>query len=161
MLKYGSLLATPLPDFSSRFLSDSGQAFKIDTNTGTVQFGSPIQGSGNSLEKFGSGTLVLNSGNSTYSGATTVHEGTLRLPNITGTPQALPSGTSIFIDSNAILDVDDTVVVGSLAGASGAEVDIQGSNSFTVGGNVVGSSSTTYEGELTGSGSLLNKGRVI
>ena len=80
------------------------------------------------------------------------------MPNVTGDPQVLPSGTSIIIDSNAILDVDDTVVVGSLEGASGAEVDIQGSNSLAVGSNVVGSSSKTYEGELAGSGQFIKQG---
>ena len=96
ILKYGSSLPTPLPDFSSRFLSDSGQIFKIDTNTATVQFDSPIQGSGNSLVKLGSGTLNLSATNNTYDGTTTVDAGVLELSHsINNSAVSISSGATL------------------------------------------------------------------
>jgi len=55
-------------------------------STGLNNFGGVIQGN-IALNKIGSGTQIL-SGNNTYSGSTTINEGTLKL----GTTNALPSG---------------------------------------------------------------------
>ena len=70
-LKYGSALAGSPPDFSSRFTTDSGQTFRIDTNSANVSLSNAVGGISNSLEKLGSGSLLLMKSN-TYGGETIV-----------------------------------------------------------------------------------------
>ena len=99
-LKYGDSLLSSPPDFSNRFTTDNGQVFKIDTGNATVTFSSPIGGSGNSLEKLGVGTLVLNAANS-YGGATIVRSGTLQVAN------------ELVIGSTSSIELHEPYVVGS------------------------------------------------
>ncbi|MEY4916096.1 MAG: hypothetical protein RL616_9 [Verrucomicrobiota bacterium] len=66
------------------------------------------------LTKAGSGTETL-SGNNTYSGATTINLGTLKVTN----PNALGSGSSAVTLAGGILDLGSSVTVGSIAGTLG------------------------------------------
>jgi len=69
-------------DYSARFSSAAGQAYRIDTNGQSVTFASALTSNGGTLAKLGAGTLTL-SGNSTFSGGTTVSQGTLVLNSST------------------------------------------------------------------------------
>jgi autotransporter-associated beta strand protein len=75
-LHYSNGVAT---DYSGRFSTAAGQAIRINTGTSTITYATPLTSSGGSLTKVdGTGTLTLTAAN-TYSGATTVNAGTLKL----------------------------------------------------------------------------------
>lgn len=66
-------------DYSGRFSTAPGQAIRINTGTSTITYATPLTSSGGSLTKVeGTGTLTLTAAN-TYSGASTVNAGTLKL----------------------------------------------------------------------------------
>lgn len=103
------------------------------------------------LTKFGPGTLTLASANS-YTGATNVNEGTLRL----GANGALPGGllrsvfygTGVTIASGATLDVNGTVqAIGGLAGDGTLQL---GAGSVSVG---YGNATSVFNGRFVGDGS--------
>lgn len=89
-------------DVSGR-IANSTAAVLLDTNGNTVTFNSAV-GSSNTagLTKTGTGTLILNSGsNNTYSGATTVNNGTLQVN----------AGTSLTVTSNVTLNTGGTLLL--------------------------------------------------
>jgi autotransporter-associated beta strand protein len=121
-------------------------------NSSTI-FGGAISGSGG-LAKTGSGMLIL-SGSNSYSGATTLSAGTLRLSG----GSALGDGSAVTLanTTGAILDLNGTSeTIGSLAGGgtSGGNVAL-GGGILTTGGN---NSSTTFAGVISGSGGLTKTG---
>jgi fibronectin-binding autotransporter adhesin len=106
-------------DYSPRFDTANGQAYKIDTGVQSVTFATGLGGTGNTLTKLGAGTLTL-SGNSTYTGLTTVSAGRLEF-------QGTKSGNAdIIVSDSAALGVTDngtalapnTLTVGSSSGAT-------------------------------------------
>ncbi|MBN8421692.1 MAG: autotransporter-associated beta strand repeat-containing protein [Verrucomicrobia bacterium] len=107
-------------------------------STGLNNFGGVIQGN-IALNKIGSGTQIL-SGNNTYSGSTTINEGTLKL----GTTNALPSGAgkgdvTLIGDSTATgvaIGGSATVLAPGTLDLGGYNQAINGLNS-TTGGYVV------------------------
>ena len=122
------------------------------SNTGSNTFAGTLgnNGSGSSsLAKTGDGTWVL-TGQSTYTGGTSVQAGTLRL----GVAGALPSGTLLSLYSGAILDVlHNQTVAGfsSSASGSGATLQVGSGATFTV-AMPVANESTTFAGAVTGTG---------
>ncbi len=115
-----------------------------DSRTATIN--AVLAGSG-SLEKQGDYTLVLNAAN-TFSGTTTITDGTLRLGNA-----AALGGSTLDWDNNA-----GTLDIGSLTSLTlGA---IQGGQDFVLANGAsplaltLGGNSATYSGVLSGSGSL-------
>ena len=96
--------------------------------TGTVTQSGLVSGSG-AVTKNGTGMLILYGAN-TYTGNTTVSNGTLQL----ATPTSLGSGGGLTADGG-LLDLNgQTVIVGPLSGAAGTITDIGGffPNVFTV-----------------------------
>ena len=87
------------------------EQFNVDGST-TLTYGGIIAGSG-SLTKIGTGTLVLTSQLSTYSGGTTNNVGTLRLAAASvgslGSATSGPIGTG-SLTNNATLDVDGNLI---------------------------------------------------
>lgn len=102
------------------------------------------------LVKMGSGTLVMN-GTHTYTGATTIQEGTLRLVS----SNALSSQSALNLaGANAILDMSGyfgrTQSLGSLSGVAGSRVMLASSSSsggLTIGGD---QSSSSFAGSIVG-----------
>lgn len=113
--------------------------------TGIIQDGAAATG----LTKAGSGILTL-SGTSSYSGATTVSQGTLAI----GNSAALSGASNVTVSAGATLTISDSAAfaaANSLAG--GGTVNIgptTGAGSLTLQGNV----GTTFSGRFAGNGSL-------
>jgi autotransporter-associated beta strand protein len=115
-------------------------------NTST-SFAGTVSGAGG-LAKIGSGTIIL-SGISTYTGATMVSAGVLRL----GATSAVPASSSVTVAAGATFDLNNSsLAIGSLAGAGAVTL---GSGTLTTGGD---DTSTAFSGILSGTGRLIKTG---
>jgi fibronectin-binding autotransporter adhesin len=100
---------------------------------------SAIGGTG-TLNKTGSGTMMLNGAN-TYSGGTKINAGTLKLgassalPNSAVTVSGIGAGTIATLDLNGFNDTIASLALGGSTTTSGAAVTT-GSGTLTLGGNV-------------------------
>ncbi len=111
-----------------------------------------ISGTGG-ITKAGTGTLILTGAN-TYTGGTTVSEGTLQV----GAGSGLPAGTAVTLGNTAgaTLDLNNLdVTIGSLAGGgtTGGNVTL-GTGTLTIGGSGTG----IYAGVISGTGGLTKTG---
>ncbi len=95
--------------------SSTGTPTLADNISGTQTYSGALTGS-LALTVNGSGTQILSGSSDTYSGATTVSGGTLRLGGA-GTP--LPSGTALTVSGSGVFDLGGTTTaqVSSLSGA--------------------------------------------
>ncbi len=103
-------------------------------------------GSG-SLTKDGAGTLTLG-GISTYTGATNINAGTLRL----GASNAIGNSTAVLVASGATLDMN---------GRSDTIVSLSGSGDVQMGGGALtvnGTTNTTFSGTMGGGGTFTKSG---
>ncbi|MCX5654761.1 MAG: autotransporter-associated beta strand repeat-containing protein, partial [Planctomycetota bacterium] len=96
-------------DYSGRFSTADNQAYNVDTNEQNVTWATALTSSGGSLTKTGLGTLTL-SGNSNYSGDTTVNGGTLEINAGTVASLKIPTG------GTAILNAPATATAASVSG---------------------------------------------
>lgn len=143
-------------DYSPRFKTAASQAYSIDTGGQSVTFATGLGGSGSTLAKIGSGTLIL-AGTNSYSGATTVSAGRLLFQGAksgsgdvtvadgaavgvtaTGT-QVTPGTLTVGTSSGATLEFNNVnstttapLAAGTLSSAGTLTVNIQ-SGAFTVG----------------------------
>jgi outer membrane autotransporter protein len=128
-------------------LGSSGGGFDIVEAGNSFTVNQSLSGTG-SLSKTGAGTLVFK-GASSYSGATTVSEGTLRA----GAANAFSQNSTFTVASGTTLDLASfNQGIGSLAGAGTVTL---GSGTLTAGAN---NSSTSFSGKITGSGGLTKAG---
>ena len=140
----GSLLSADLR------LGSATRTFSVGDSTSTsteLTVSGNISGTGAGLTKAGTGVLLL-SGANTYTGATTVNDGTLRL----GSSAALPAATALTIASNvsngtAILDLNGqnaTVASLSFGGINASALTNSASQLIATGGGTL-----TLSGALT------------
>ena len=124
-------------------LSTDGGTINV-ANTKTVTYDGVITGS-TAFTKDGNGVLDLG-GTNTYTGATTISDGTLQ---ITGALDA----TALTVSSGATYDSDTTDTIGSIHGAG--NIEINSGTTLTVGGN---NTETTVSGVISGAGNLIKEG---
>jgi fibronectin-binding autotransporter adhesin len=110
------------------------------------------------LTKAGAATLTISGTNNTYSDATYVSGGTLKL----GSAGALPSTTSVVLSNTAgaALDLNgnSASIVGlSGGGPNGGEVKLNGGATLTVNP----AAANTYSGTLSGNGNLIKTGSDV
>ncbi|EGP06947.1 YapH protein [Bradyrhizobiaceae bacterium SG-6C] len=109
-------------------------------------FSNLISGTG-SVDKMSAGTVTLAAAN-TYTGGTSVSQGTLRL----GASNRLASTGSLFIFGGATFDLGGfSQTVGAFSGPGTAAI---GTGSLTFGNNL----DRTFQGFITGSGSFIKQG---
>jgi fibronectin-binding autotransporter adhesin len=128
-------------DVSARISTADGQAFNIDTDGADVTFATPLQGTGNTLTKVGSGTLTLSADNG-YDGDTTISAGTLRLGS--GGASGSVAGNIVNNGSLVFDSSDIPTYSGAISGNGSLTQDgtgtlvLTGSNSYTGGTNLDG-----------------------
>ncbi|HEY5314843.1 MAG TPA: autotransporter-associated beta strand repeat-containing protein, partial [Pirellulales bacterium] len=110
-----------------------------------------------SLTKAGLGTVILSSPINSYSGITSVDEGTLQL----GANEALGDYSGVMIAGNASAELDlngYSATVGTLSSSLGGQAGLGtlniGSGTLTV----TEASSTAFSGTITGTGALVQNG---
>jgi fibronectin-binding autotransporter adhesin len=101
-------------DYSARFSGAVNQAYKVDTNGQTVTFASPLTSGGGTLTKEGAGTLIIANNLNTYTGATVVNGGTLRITVANAGTGPIVSPT-ITINNGATLETTATDALGFTA----------------------------------------------
>ncbi len=137
---------------------------------GVIADGGINGGTGGSLTKQGSGTLTL-SGANTYTGTTTVNDGTIDLTGsltsvaldiVNGTfflaaTGTLPDTSSLFMEPPGVFDMSSAtspVTLGDLNGEGGSKIHL-GSNTLIVGGT---NNDALFSGVMDGGGSLTKQG---
>jgi filamentous hemagglutinin family protein len=161
-------------DYSDRFAihpSTPSAPFAIDTNGQTVTFApnalAPLSNTltTNSLEKYGTGTLILNfiSGKG-YSGATTVRAGTLQVGNGATGGTWRTSGAFVAADASLIFKPSSSGSIISTSVSQDPTTSTSGSVSFvqtgstdimTYSGNISNAISLFQLGSSTGTGGTL------
>src|SRR5438067_1530478 len=115
---------------SNRGISLSGAATISTDPATTLTYGGIAAGAG-SLTKTGTGTLLL-SGINSYSGATTVGAGTLRI----GVTNSIASTSAVTVAAGATFDLGGfSDIIGSLAGAGSVTSSVAGAVTLTAGGS--------------------------
>ncbi len=121
------------------------------SNTGANTFASLLANNGTgatALTKDGTGTWVL-SGANTYTGTTTVNNGTLRI----GASDRIANTSNLVVNASGTFDLNNfNETVGSIAGAGAVTL---GSGTLTSGGN---NTNTTFSGAIGGTGGLTKAG---
>lgn len=103
---------------------------RTDTADDTLNISTPILANGaSSLTKSGAGTLTL-SGNNTYTGTTTVLNGTL---NLTGNNTGASSGLTVYSGATAHLSGNNTYTAGTFTAGNGGTLIMSGDNTGTSG----------------------------
>ena len=122
--------ASNTTDYSSRFSTAAGEAYKIDTNGQNVTLASPLASSGGTLTKQGAGTLTL-FGNNSYTGDTTISGGVLQV-GAGGTTGSIAG--NVVNNSTLIFNRSDTPTYAGIISGTGS-VTKQGSGTLTLSGN--------------------------
>ncbi|MEY5025049.1 MAG: hypothetical protein RLZZ244_577, partial [Verrucomicrobiota bacterium] len=140
VLKYS---AANTQDYSARFASSPSQAYRIDTNGQNVTFSTAFGSGAATFSKLGAGKLTF-AADEGYTGATTVHTGTLEL-------LGNQSGRSAI----SVLDGQVQYTLGGGATAGGTVSLVSQS---TMARFLVGSGSGTFTGTIAGAGSIVKEG---
>ena len=130
--------STNTADYSARFPDVAGQVYRINTNGHDVTFASPLQSTGGSLTKLGSGTLTLTSATNSYDGATSVQGGVLQIDG------NLSDVTGVDVASSATYVANSSDTIGSISGdgvidiALGETLNVGGTSDFSFDGSFIG-----------------------
>ena len=143
-------------------LVPTAQAFVRVSPGATATIAAPLTGTGG-LQKLSSGTLVL-TGTNTYTGGTTISEGTLQLGNggTTGSVvgNIVDNSALVFNRADPVTYAGVISGTGSLAQAGAGTLTLTGANTFT--GTTTIAPGTTLAlagaGSIAGSGSLVDGG---
>ena len=132
-------------DYSNRFSSTASQAYSLDTNNQNVTLSAALTSAGGTLSKMGGGTLTL-TGVNTYSGATTISDGTLQVGSggatgNLGTGSVTNNSALTFNRSNA------TIVANAISGSG--SVAIKGGNTLTLSANSTYTGATAIDNGTT------------
>lgn len=128
---------------------DANRGISLGTSGGTIDvpfspftYSGIIAGTG-ALTKTGSGSLILN-GVNTYSGATNINSGTLRLGGTAG--ERINNSSAVTVATSSFFDLGGfSETVGSLAGEGTVTSSGAGSITLTVGDN---NANTTFSGVI-------------
>jgi autotransporter-associated beta strand protein len=115
------------------------------SSNGSVEFSNIINGSGEVI-KIGLGTVVLTAENS-YSGQTTINEGTLQLNKTGGS--TLPSGNSITVNNGGTLRISSNQTLVGLTIALGGSVLVDANVQLTVSGTLTNNGTFTLQNDAT------------
>ncbi len=149
-------------DYSARFNTGAGQAYRLDTAGQNVTLATALTSVGGTLAKLGAGTLAL-SGATSYSGPTTVNAGTLKLAATSAFNSSITlGGGGLLTDSTANSVMLPQVITGD---ASGGKVTIGANNyeywtymtadnSYT-GGTLINAGGALILGNNSAAGSVL------
>jgi autotransporter-associated beta strand protein len=149
--------ASNTTDYSSRFSTAASQAYKIDTNGQSITWASALTSAGGSLNKLGSGTLLL-SGANTYSGVTTISAGTLQVG--AGSTSGSLVG-NVVNNATLAFDRSDALTYAGVISGSGAVTKAGSGNLLLSGANSYSGGTTVSAGTLAaGSGTALGTGAV-
>lgn len=120
--------------------------------SGTTNIDGNLSGEANTtIEKNGSGTLVLDGSNENFQGDIDLNDGRLRLDG----GDNVSTSTTIDISGDAVLDLNGTAEdIGGLSGTGGS-VDLTSSASLAVGFN---DDDTEFSGDIFGNGSFGKEG---
>jgi len=130
------------------------QSFATGSNAVTFN-GGGISGAGFGVIKSGSGIVILGGAN-TYTGATTVNNGTLKA-GVAGQAFGVNSAVILANSPGVVLDITGyNNTIGSLSGggSSGGNV-VLGSATLTIGSD---NTSTSYAGAISGGGNVIKTG---
>ena len=132
---------------TNRGISLTGAGTILTDPATTLSYAGIIAGAG-SLTKAGTGTLLL-SGVNTYTGATTVGAGTLRL----GVTNSINSASAVTVSAGATFDLGGfSDIVGSIAGAGSITSSAAGAVTLMAGGS---NATTAFSGVIQdGSGTV-------
>lgn len=150
LLNVNNISAIQSADVTMNAASYSFGASEINVDqTSQLTISAPIGDAAiaTSMTKLGAGVLTL-SGQSTYTGTTTINAGILRV----GAPNALPTNTAVNINAGTLALNNVSQTIGSLAGAGAVTL---GTGTLTTGGN---GSNTSYSGIISGTGGLVKLG---
>jgi len=142
-------------------LNSAGGTFSADTSTASTLSG-VITGAG-SWTKTGPGTLILTGAN-TYSGGTTISEGTLQLGNggssgsITG--NVTDNGTLAFNRSDSVTFGGVISGTGSLVKQGAGTLTLPGTNTYT-GTTTINAGSLIVEGSIASQQTFVNAGAFL
>ncbi len=139
MFNGGTLVFTSATDYSDHLAATTGQQFRFDTDGQTVTFANATIGAGNTLEKFGLGTLIL-AADVGHSGTTTVWAGTLQVGN---------GGTTGQLNGDVIVNGAADLVF-NRSGTYQQTHAIQNAGDLTV----TGGGTLQLTGSVTGSGKI-------
>ncbi|WP_216230360.1 autotransporter-associated beta strand repeat-containing protein, partial [Polynucleobacter sp. MWH-Jannik1A5] len=113
------------------------------TQTSGTNYGGVISGADGQLTKLGNSQLTL-TGSNTYTGATTINAGTLKIGAAGG---VIANASAVVVGASGTLDVYYSETVGSISGSGTIYTQSPSSNIvLTMGGN---DSSTTFSGNLS------------
>ena len=130
----------------------------------SLTYSGVLSGSG-SLQKLGSGLLILNGASNVYSGGTTVSAGTLQIGDGLGNDGSLPGNVSVLSNATLQFDTQGVFTYGRVVSGSGGLAEVGSGGLIVTGSNTYTGPTTISTGTLQvgngGGGSIGSSSGVI